>query len=119
MKCVHNRVSFSVSEIRQVFSGGAITHCLRKSICIALTLSLLASSTPAAPQTIVGLAKETSVSLAFWFRASEWRKSAAELIQGQDSNGKKQQKQLARNARVARIEISPGEVTIDLNEIAG
>ena len=81
MKCIHNRVSF------------AIKRYLRKSICIALILSLLATSTPAAPQTIVAFAKETSISFSFWFHASGWRKVAVRLIQGRDSNGKVQEKQ--------------------------
>ncbi|HKR11962.1 MAG TPA: RHS repeat-associated core domain-containing protein [Pyrinomonadaceae bacterium] len=106
MKCIQNRVSLAVSK----------SQALRRSVCIALTLSLLVTSTPAAPKTIVGLANETSVSFAFWFKASGWRKSAAQLIQGHDSNGEGQQKQPDRDAKVARIEIFPGDVTIDLNE---
>ena len=89
--------------------------CIQRSVCIALTVSLLATSTPAAPQTVVGLVKETSVSLAFWFRAGGL-KSVTQLLPGQGSNGKKQQRQLDRDARVARIQIFPGDVTIDLHE---
>jgi RHS repeat-associated protein len=130
MKSIQNRVSFATAEaqalthlragqkVGQAFRCGAaaITCHLRKSVCIALILSLLATSTPAAPQTIVRFAEETSVDLAFWLHSSGWRKAAAELLQGQNSNGKGQEKQRDRDARVARIQILPGDVTVDLND---
>ena len=130
MNSIHNRVSFTTPEgralihlraaqkVHQVFRCGAaaITRDLQKSVCIALMLSLLATSTPAAPQTIVELAKETSVTFAFWFHSSGWRKAAARLLQSPDSNGKKQEKQRDRDAKVARIQIFPGDVTVDLSE---
>jgi RHS repeat-associated protein len=130
MKCIHNRVSFAIPEgqalihsragqkVHQFFRCGvaAITYHLRKSVCIALILSLLATSTPAAPQTIVGFAKETSVDFAFWFRASGWRHTALRLIKGQDSNGKGQEKQEERDLRVTKIQIYPGDVTVKVEE---
>ena len=41
---------------------------LPRVVSVVLVVSLLATSTPAAPQTIVALAKESSVSLGFWFQ---------------------------------------------------
>ena len=50
-----------------------------RATTIGLILCLLSTSTPAAPQAIVALAKESRISFAFWFRASGLPK----LIQGQ------------------------------------
>jgi hypothetical protein len=89
---------------------------LRKSIGIVLILSLFATSTPAAPQTVVALAKESGISFAFWFHASGWRKMAARLIEGHNANGRGQEKQRHRDDKVARIQIFPGNVTVDISE---
>jgi RHS repeat-associated protein len=109
MKCITTRVSFAS------FEKQALIH-LRKSVCIVLILALLNTSTPAAPQTIVSFAKKTSTDFAFWFQASTWRQVALRLIQGKDSNAKEQEKQRDRDAKVARIQIFPGDLTVDLNE---
>jgi RHS repeat-associated protein len=114
MNGITTRVSFA-SPKRQALIA-AITRYLRKAICLVLVLSLLVTSTPAAPQTVVAVAKETSTDFAFWFQASLLRKVAIRLLQGQDSNGKGQEKQRDRDAKVARIEIFPGDVTVELNE---
>src|SRR5216684_1141301 len=80
---------------------------------VTLVLCLLSSSTPAAPETIVVLAKESSVGFLFWFRAS----GLAKLFQGQGvGNSRRQEKQSDRNARVARIELFPGDVTVSVNQ---
>jgi len=67
---------------------------LVRATTIGLILCLLSTSTPAAPQEIVALAKESSTSFAFWFRASGLPK----LIQGQ-GNAKQQEKQRDRDAK--------------------
>lgn len=86
---------------------------LGRTTTIALILCLLSTSTPAAPQTIVALAKESSISFAFWFRAS----GLGKLIQGRGtSNARKQEKQEDRNAKVARIQIFPGDITLQLDQ---
>jgi len=66
-----------------IFSSfaGAVCRNFGKALSVMLIVSLLATSTPAAPQTIVALTKEYTVSLAFWFNASGWRKAASRLIQ--------------------------------------
>src|SRR5216684_2984079 len=64
---------------------------------VALVLCLLSSSTPAAPETIVVLAKESSVGFLFWFRAS----GLAKLFQGQgvgNSRGQEKIKMARRSA---------------------
>jgi len=78
-----------------------------------LIVSLLLSSTPTAPQTIVAFARETNVSLMFWYHTSGLKK----LVQGQDfGDTKEQERQSERDARVSRIEIFPKEATVDLGD---
>jgi RHS repeat-associated protein len=82
-------------------------------VSIALVLCLLSSSTPAATQTIVAVAKESSVSFAFWFNSS----GLAKLVQGRGvGNARRQEKQAERDAKISRLQISPGDVTIGLGE---
>ncbi len=82
---------------------------LRATASVGLILCLLCSSTPAAPQTIVALAKESSVSFLFWYHSRGFSK----LIQGQGSGDvRKQETQAERNARVQRIQVYPGDMTI-------
>src|SRR5260370_24580533 len=84
-----------------------------RGIAVALILTLLSASTPAAPKTIVALAKESSVSFLFWFHSSGLRK----LIQGNGpGNPSGQEKQRDRDAKVSRVQVFPGNVTIDLGD---
>ena len=101
-----------------IFSSfaGAVCRNFGKALSVMLIVSLLATSTPAAPQTIVALTKEYTVSLAFWFNASGWRKAASRLIQGHWPRAPRQEKQEERNARISRIQIYPDKVTLDLGQ---
>src|SRR5258706_10616398 len=89
---------------------------LRRTATIALVLCLLTSSTPAAPQTIVFVARESVTSFAFWYHASGlWK-----LLQGQGvGKAKGQEKQGDRDANVSRIQIFPDDVTVDLSDHVG
>src|ERR1051325_8129730 len=79
----------------------------------ALIVSLLLSSTPTAPQTIVAFARETNVSLIFWYHTSGLKK----LVQGQGFEDRKEQEsQSERDARISRIEIFPKEATVELGD---
>ena len=49
--------------------AGSAAGILRRFASLLLTVCLLSSATPAAPQTIVALAKQSSISFAFWFRS--------------------------------------------------
>ena len=74
---------------------------------------MTASTPAAAPTAIVALAKESSISLAFWFHTSGLAKS----IQGSGAgNARAQEKQSDRDAKVSRVQIFPGDVTIDLGD---
>jgi RHS repeat-associated protein len=86
---------------------------LGRAANIALILCLLTTSTPAAPQTIIAVTKESSISFAFWFRAS----GLGKLIQLRGtSKASKQEKQADRNAKVTRIQIFPGDITLQLDQ---
>jgi hypothetical protein len=52
------------------FREGRRSQISSRVASLALVVCLLSSSTPAAPQMIVALAKESSISFGFWFRAS-------------------------------------------------
>jgi RHS repeat-associated protein len=86
---------------------------LGRATTIALIFCLLSTSTPAAPQMIAALAKESSVSFAFWFRA----RGLSKLIQGSGTtNASRQEKQADRNAKVTRIQIFPGDITLQIDQ---
>ena len=58
-----------------------------------------------------------STSLKFWFHQSGWAATLNQAFAGQEKPARKpQEKQKDRDARVARIEISPGDVTIQVDE---
>ncbi|MCA1579373.1 MAG: DUF4214 domain-containing protein [Acidobacteria bacterium] len=86
---------------------------LRSFISVALALSLFEVSTPAAPKTIVLLAKESSVSLKFWAHAN----GLMALFQGRGAAvGRPQENQEERDLRVDHLNIFPGNVTITFPE---
>ena len=85
----------------------------RVVISVALIVSLLTVSTPAASQTVVDAARDTSLSFALWYRAG----GLTRLFQGLGQGTRhKQEKQAERNGRVARLEISPGNLTVKRGE---
>ena len=88
---------------------------LRRALSVALIVSMLTVSTPAAPQTVVDVAQNANLSFALWYRAGGLKKLLQGLGLGQD-NPRKQEKQAERNARVTRLEISPGNVTVKRGE---
>ncbi len=88
----------------------------RHALSWLLLLSLLGSSTPAAPQTIVGVGKELPVSLVFWFHSSGWAARLRRVVQGQSAPASKpQETQADRDARVTRVQIYPGDLTVQLS----
>jgi len=83
---------------------------LRRLASWLLTICLLSSSTPAAPATIIAVAKETRVSFIFWWHSS----GLAQAIQGRaNATLRTQEKQTERDTKVARLQIFPGNATID------
>lgn len=67
---------------RVVAASACHLHVL---VCVALILSLLATSTPAAPQTIVALTKESSESFGLWLHVSGWGRGASRLMKSRDA----------------------------------
>jgi len=90
---------------------------LSRALCLWLITVLLATSTPAAPQTIRALVSDWNTSLNFWFHQSGWAATSKQTIAGQEPTAhKRQEKQEDRDTRVARIEIYPGDVTVQVDE---
>lgn len=82
---------------------------LRSFISVALVISMLEVSTPAAPKTILLIAQDSSENFRFWAHAS----GLLALFQGNgNGKGKPQEKQKDRDDRVAYIQILPGDVTV-------
>ena len=80
---------------------------------IALIISLLATSTPAAPLTIVDVTKQWTIDLAFWYKTT----GLDLLAQVFRTKGKSQEAQQERDARVVRLKIFPGDVTLNRDEL--
>src|SRR6185437_14068179 len=88
---------------------------VRRALSVFLVISLLATSTLAAPQTIVGVATEWQSSLAFWLRANDLPGKLTRILSGQSNKPRPQEKQEERNSRVTRLQIYPGDSTIGVN----
>ena len=90
-----------------------VSFTANRIFSVALMLCLLSSSTPAAPRTIVSVTKDSITSFSFWFASSGF----AALLQGQGLGLKKgQEKQADRDAKISRLQIFPGDVTVNLGE---
>ena len=82
-------------------------------VSVLVTLSLLSNSAPAAPQAIFSFAKEETTALTFWYYANGLNK----LLQGRGTPvPPRPERQVDRDAKITRLEISPDNVTIDLAE---
>src|ERR1051325_220750 len=82
-------------------------------LSIVIALSLFTSSAPAAPRIIIDITKESAISFTFWFHNSGF----ARLLQGQGIGFlRRQEKQADRDARISRLQIFPGDVTISIGE---
>lgn len=84
-----------------------------RAISIGLILSLLVNSTPAAPETVVGLGKRSSTAFLFWFNNGGMSRLTQERRAG---NVRRQEKQRDRDAKIVRIKIFPEAATVDLGE---
>ena len=93
-----------------------VGHNFRRVLCVILVVSLLATSTPAASQTIVGLAGEWQSGLAFWLRGNGLPGRLRRALTGQNADRRPQERQEDRDARVTRLQIYPGDTTIGLDD---
>jgi RHS repeat-associated protein len=125
-------INASISVRFQMFARQQVRHGLRscglaihrnvsRALCLLLVLALFANSTPAAPQVLAGIVSERSQDLGFWFYSSGWnstlRKLAADpLHMVMPQQGGIQETQMQRDARVARIQVYPGSLTLHNGE---
>src|SRR6185436_6139307 len=85
-------------------------------VSIVLVISLLATTTPAGPRTIVQLSTQWKADLAFWLRASNAITDLWMMLNGQNARPKPQESQEERDARVAKVEVYPGDVTVSVSD---
>ena len=96
---------------RKFHFAASVRDLLNRAGVVLLAIMLVSSSTPAAPQTIVSLTKDSYVGFTFWFRAS----GLAGMFQGPDK-AKAQEKQDERDAKISSIQIYPGDITIPVGD---
>jgi RHS repeat-associated protein len=86
---------------------------LTRALSLALALCLLASSTPAAPMVAAQTAARFSADFNFWLLSSGGS-TLLERLFGQRAPAQRGQGE--RDAKVARVVISPGDVTLQIGE---
>lgn len=83
---------------------------------MALIICMLSTSTPAAPKVIVGTVTEWRVGLMFWLEAKGVASRVRQILTGDDPEEMVQETQEDRDARVVRLQIFPGDVTVRVGE---
>src|ERR1700754_2027443 len=90
-----------------------MSSVLSAMLSMTLMLSLLVSSTPTAPQTLLMVKDEVALNLMLWYHQS----SLGMLLQGRRrGEEKRQESQAERDSRIARLEIFPKDVNVDLSD---
>lgn len=80
-----------------------------RAFSLLLCLSLLATSTPAAPPVLKEMASGAWLGAALWLDSSGWSLALREVATGQlRPAAADEEQQEERDARVARVEVSPG-----------
>ena len=106
--------------VKACFYGcaGVIRRHLRRALSLVMMISLLATSTPAAPRVLVAMASEQSQHLAFWFYSSGTATTLRRLLANQPLRPQQppEETQSARDARVSRIQLYARDVTIYVGE---
>src|ERR1044071_8870267 len=85
---------------------------LVRALSVALVVAMLSTSAPAAPAVFTGMASEWRGGFAFWLRSSGWADFFGQVAAGQSHKPptpKAQERQEERDARVASIQIRPGD----------
>ena len=91
----------------------------RSALSLALILTLLVVQTPAAPLVITATASQWRAGLAFWWQASGWSDAVLNFLsaqQGGRPSHQPQERQEDRDARIAQLQISPGDVTVTVGD---
>lgn len=113
-----SRSSVSVSFVhvchsRLTQTGFRLRRLITPALSLMLILTLLVSTTPAAPRLLVEQAGVSRTSLSFWWARSD----LAKLLNPQNWRSKKQQEtQTERDARVSGLQVFPGDVTVNLSD---
>ena len=84
----------------------------RRVLCIILVLCLFTASTPAAPRGIVEGSQHLHAEISFWLKANYVIPKLWNLITLQNKKPKPEESQSDRDAKVKRLEILPGDVTV-------
>ena len=97
---------------------GNLRRSARQLSSILLIITLLSTSAPAAtPQVLSSAASSTYLGLALWLESSGWAATVNTLLTGQKKpKPTPEERQSKRDARVARLDISPGDVTLRMYE---
>jgi hypothetical protein len=90
---------------------------LRRAVGLVLIVAILTVQTPATPRSVSEMASEIRSDLTFWFHSSGLAATLNHLISGQSSS-QQPETQSDRDARVANVNIIPGDLTIKLGEKA-
>lgn len=102
--------------------GSAFRRSLNRAFCLGLILAILSTSTPAAPQVLVGAATEWRVSFVFWLEASGWAATVRRLFSPQDEEGAdpnvEQEDQTQRESQTSLLKIYPANVTFRVGDKA-
>jgi RHS repeat-associated protein len=94
----------------------ALERCLRRVVCVALIVTLLTTSTPAATETVVGVGKEWRASLGFWLRANGLPAKWYRKLTAQEARPQQQDTQESRDAKVSSIKVYPGDRQLYVDE---
>lgn len=110
--------AFTANNFQQRLARLKQQRLAARIVCILLAMSLLSNSTPAAPQTIVSVTSELRVSYGFWLHTSGSLTTLKQLLSGDYlTRSNRPETQSDRNARVKRVQISPGDVTARIGEL--
>ncbi len=90
---------------------------ITRGISCLLVISLLATTTPAAPTILVAVASEWKIDLVFWFKSSDWPNTFYRTLLGQfPQRARRQEQQQERDARISRVEIQPVKKIVQAGE---
>ncbi len=90
---------------------------ITRGVSCLLMISILTTTTPAAPTILVAVGSEWKTDLAFWFKSSDWPNTWYRALLGQfPQQAKPQEGQQERDARISRIEIQPGKRIVQAGE---
>lgn len=90
---------------------------ITRGISCLLVISLLATTTPAAPTILVAVGSEWKTDLVFWFKSSDWPGTWYHSLLGQfPRRARRQEQQQERDARIVRVEIQPAKRIVQVGE---